>query len=118
MGVPSRIRAALPTLFFIPVDVSTHAVGVRVRQRREYMRAASNGQRALAALALVLALPVVARAQATGTISGVVTDPTGAVLPGATVEVWSGATGLHRTGNTRADGFYTIPLLPPGQYKL
>ena len=49
------------------------------------MRSPSNGMKAAAALALLLALPAAARAQATGTISGVVTDPTGAVLPGVTV---------------------------------
>ena len=57
------------------------------------MRSASNGTKAALALALLLALPAAARAQATGTISGVVTDPTGAVLPGATVDAKNEGTG-------------------------
>ena len=85
MGVPSRNRAALRPLFLIPIDVTAKALGVRVRHRREYMRTASNGWKALAAVALLLALPARARAQSAGTISGVVTDSTGAVLPGVTV---------------------------------
>jgi Carboxypeptidase regulatory-like domain/TonB dependent receptor-like, beta-barrel/TonB-dependent Receptor Plug Domain len=68
--------------------------------------------------AVLLALPAVARAQATGTLSGVVTDPTGAVLPGATVEAKNQGTGQLRTATTSTAGFYTVPLLPPGDYEL
>jgi outer membrane receptor protein involved in Fe transport len=69
-------------------------------------------------LALVLALPCLARAQATGTISGTITDPTGAVVPGATVEAKNQATGQLRAATTGPEGFYTIPLLPPGKYEV
>jgi Carboxypeptidase regulatory-like domain len=60
----------------------------------------------------VLALAVAA-AQATGTISGLVTDATEAALPAAMVEVASSANGLVRRSTTAPDGFYVIPLLPP-----
>ena len=118
MGVPSRIRAALPPLFLIPIDVIAKALGVRVRHRREYMRTASNGWKALAAVALLLALPARARAQSAGTISGVVTDSTGAVLPGVTVGAKNEGTGQLRAATTSSEGFYTLPLLPPGQYEV
>ena len=50
---------------------------------------------AAAALGLGLALcPAPAWAQATGQITGVVTDNSGGVVPGATVEVTNQATGL------------------------
>jgi hypothetical protein len=74
--------------------------------------------KAAAVVALLLALPAVARAQATGTISGLVTDPTGGVLPGAAVEAKNEGTGQLRYATTSAEGFYTIPLLAPGQYEV
>ncbi len=64
-------------------------------------------------------LPFGAFAQSTnGSISGVVTDETGAVLPGVTVTATNVATGVSRTTTTTATGSYQIPLLPPGNYRL
>lgn len=65
---------------------------------------------------LVLLLPVLALAQATGQINGLVTDTQGGVLPGVTVEVTNMDTGAIRTAITGADGLYTVPLLQPGNY--
>ncbi len=64
----------------------------------------------------LLATPAAALAQATGQINGIVTDTSGAVLPGVTVEATNTATGAVRTATTGADGLYTIPLLQPGHY--
>ncbi len=55
-------------------------------------------------------------AQSTGSIAGVISDESGAVLPGVTVEATNTATGQLRTTVTGADGYYTIPLLQPGAY--
>ena len=82
------------------------------------MRTASNGWKAVAAVALLLAVPARARAQSAGTISGVVTDSTGAVLPGVTVAAKNEGTGQLRAATTSSEGFYTLPLLPPGQYEV
>ena len=57
-------------------------------------------------------------AQTTGTIVGQVSDPTGAAVPNATVEVENVGTGLVRTAVTEAVGTYLIPALPLGDYKL
>ena len=79
----------------------------------------SKNLRRVAALALAIAvsvLPSRAAAQATGAIAGVLTDPSGAVLPGVTIEVTSRDTGRVRNTTTAADGFYTVPLLNPGPY--
>lgn len=74
--------------------------------------------RALVAAAWILLglLPALAHAQATGTISGIVTDASGAAVPGAAVEATNRGTGQVRSATSGSDGFYTIPLLPPGLY--
>ena len=57
------------------------------------------------------------RAQgATATLSGVVTDQTGAVIPGANIAVISIAQGFQRTTATTDEGIFVVPLLPPGNY--
>lgn len=70
------------------------------------------------AVFMVLSMATVAFAQATGQIAGQVTDPSGAMLPGATVEATNVATGAVRTAVTGADGLYTLPLLQPGLYNV
>jgi len=68
------------------------------------------------ALLIAIFIPAWARAQATGQINGIVTDSSGAVLPGVTVEAISAATGATRSAVSGTDGLYTIPLLAPGTY--
>ena len=82
------------------------------------MRDKSGWMKGALAAALLVLLPALARAQATGTISGVVTDPSGAILPGATIEAKSAATGQVRTATTGPEGFYTVPLVSPGRYEV
>src|SRR6202789_2070963 len=57
-------------------------------------------------------------AQSTATLSGVVTDPTGAVVPGAQVTVHSLATGLYRQHVTYSAGLYVVPSLETGDYEV
>ncbi len=64
-----------------------------------------------------LALPVLGQI-GTGSIGGSVTDPTGAVIPGATVTIKNVATGATRTLTTGQAGRYEAPLLPPGNYEI
>jgi carboxypeptidase family protein len=71
------------------------------------------------ALAVVAAWGAVATAQVTtGTISGTVTDPSGAVLPNVKMEMTNSGTGAVRTAETGANGHYSIQLLPVGNYKI
>jgi hypothetical protein len=58
------------------------------------------------------------RAQATGVIAGVVTDESGAVLPGVTIEVTNRTTNQVRTAVTGPGGHYSVPLLQPGPYQV
>jgi outer membrane receptor protein involved in Fe transport len=53
-----------------------------------------------------------------GTISGNVTDPAGAVVPGATVTAKSPDTGFSRSVNTDSNGNFTISGLPVGNYSV
>jgi hypothetical protein len=58
-------------------------------------------------------------AQVTGaTLSGTVTDASGAVIAGAQVTVRNTATGIARDTTTDSAGFYTIPNLNPGNYEV
>src|SRR5207244_10452341 len=56
--------------------------------------------------------------QVTGTIKGVVTDPSGATIPNATVDIVNKATGLTRTVTTNDGGEYSAPDLPFGVYRV
>lgn len=73
------------------------------------------------ALAVVFALgsTVAMAQQVTGSISGTVTDPTGASVKGATVTLTNTDRGQDvRTLTTNSDGFYTAPTLPLGHYSV
>ncbi|NNE65166.1 MAG: TonB-dependent receptor plug domain-containing protein, partial [Pyrinomonadaceae bacterium] len=63
----------------------------------------------------MLASFVVAQ-KTTGSISGNVTDQSGAAVADATVTVTQEVTGFSRTIQTSGDGNYTIPDLPAGSY--
>src|SRR5260370_3715266 len=53
-----------------------------------------------------------------GTVTGVVTDPTGAVVAGANVSIRSVSTSLVTKTQTSSAGIYYLPSLPPGRYEL
>lgn len=69
---------------------------------------------------LTLSLAVCSYAQSAGTaeIRGTITDPTGAVVTGATVVVGSLDTGAERNLTTNEAGIYLAPLLQPGRYEV
>jgi hypothetical protein len=63
-------------------------------------------------------LSLTAHAQSTATVSGRVTDPSGAVVAGAAVTVRNAGTGIERATKTDASGDYSVPSLQPGQYSV
>src|SRR5262249_52011885 len=69
----------------------------------------------LVPLALLMAAPALAQ---TGQINGVITDNTGAILPGATVKAVEVATGLGRETVTGAEGRYAFTALRPTTYDI
>src|SRR5277367_244122 len=84
--------------------------------RRSGMR---NHQRSSVSLLLFLGLAIgITWASIAGSISGLVTDPSGAVVSGATVVATDTQTGVKTTVTTDAKGFYSLPALPVGSYDL
>src|SRR5580698_7767817 len=90
-------------------------------------RAEASGRRAamrnprwavVAVLAFVLFALALASASITGSISGVVTDKSGAVISGATVVATETQTGVATSQKTDAKGFYNLPTLAVGTYTL
>jgi hypothetical protein len=57
-------------------------------------------------------------AQSTATLAGTVTDPTGAVVPSASVKVRSLATNMVRETVSDSAGAYVMPSLQPGDYEI
>lgn len=74
----------------------------------------------LLAVALHIVTPVALKAQTAGegTISGTVTDATGAAVPNATIIATNKATNIATTRTSSSSGSYSIAPLPPGTYIL
>jgi hypothetical protein len=71
-------------------------------------------------LLILLAISTAAFAQTgpTGGLSGIVTDPVGAVVPSAQVLLKNQNTGLTREAKTNDEGFWEARFLPTGQYRV
>lgn len=70
-----------------------------------------------AVLVLFIALPCIqAQTMTTGDITGTLTDPTGAVVPSASVTLTNTQTGTTQNTTTNAAGTFRFSLLPPGTY--
>lgn len=72
-------------------------------------------------LALILGLSgakALAQVQASGTISGHVTDVSGASVPKASVVITETQTGVATSTTTNSSGFYSVTLLKPGIYSI
>ncbi|HYM06188.1 MAG TPA: carboxypeptidase regulatory-like domain-containing protein [Terriglobales bacterium] len=70
------------------------------------------------ALALILSTPLVAQSLISGDIAGTISDPTGAVVPNATVNLRGVDTGSTQTTTTNQSGAYRFTLLKPGEYRV
>jgi hypothetical protein len=68
------------------------------------------------ALSLALLGSIAAYASITGSVSGVVTDPSGAVVPGAEVTALDTQTGVRTVIRSDSAGLYNFPALPIGDY--
>jgi hypothetical protein len=70
------------------------------------------------AVALMLVRISTASAQAGGSLTGTIKDPSGAVIPGATVTLANSALGNQLTTVTDGQGAYSFPNVPVGRYDL
>src|SRR5476649_2277723 len=70
----------------------------------------------LSMMALLMMAGSYAHAQVTATVSGTVTDSTGALVSNATVTVTNEATQDARPGETNKSGTFSIPNLNPSSY--
>src|ERR1700682_3706861 len=73
---------------------------------------------ALLLLSVLAFAPCLFAQKTTGTISGTVTDNSGAVVADASVTVTSAQTGATRTSQTNSEGSFFFPELNPGVYSI
>jgi len=107
------VRSVLPHITRFPLSAAS-----RFRMPRPaglFKRTMAPARYAAMALALA-SMP--ALAQYNSGIRGTVTDPAGAVIPGATVTVRSSATGFITKATTGPSGAFDVPRLAPGDYTL
>ena len=71
-----------------------------------------------ALLALTFSAPAWAQSSSTGTVSGSVTDQTGAVVAGATVSLTDVSTNIPRSTTTNSKGSYIFVDVTPGTYNV
>src|SRR5580704_16232677 len=69
-------------------------------------------------LALILFFSALGFGQSFSTITGLVTDQVGAVIPGVEVTITNITTGVSRTVTTNDIGAYRATQLPPGTYNV
>jgi hypothetical protein len=69
-------------------------------------------------LIALLAAVLLSAQQITGTVTGIATDPSGALLSGVQVQLKNLQTNVTRDATTDAGGVYSIPFLPAGSYSL
>src|SRR6202035_667065 len=84
------------------------------------MRLSNHFRLAVLFAGLLLLLPTLMSAQSivTGAIGGTITDPSGAVIVGATVNLKNGATSEVLSTTSGSGGTYQFTLLKPGTYSL
>jgi hypothetical protein len=73
---------------------------------------------AIAVLIAVLAAPGLAQNAGSGTITGTITDPSGAVVPAADIVIRNTDTGFTRSIQSNEAGIYMAPFLQPGHYEV
>src|SRR5689334_15734369 len=80
------------------------------------MRTSRQARRIAAILLVALARATLAAAQAGGAVSGIISDPTGAVVPGATVTLVNTSLGAQLVSTSDSAGAFAFPNVPVGRY--
>src|SRR5262245_2949736 len=89
-----------------------------VDKRLHLLHASGVQSLVLCLVVVVSSLDVCAQSASTGALTGTVTDPSGAVVPNATIALRNHGTEETRTAITNPDGLYRFSLLPAGEYEL
>ena len=90
-----------------------------MRQCRMFGQGSIVGPLLIALLVAGVLVPsILAQSGGTGALTGMVTDPSGAVIPTVTVTATDIATGQSRNLTTGTTGLYKFSFLPPGQYRV
>src|SRR5271168_3869663 len=69
-------------------------------------------------ITFVLFINIGSGQSATGTVSGIVLDPSGGLIVGADVLIINNATGVQYPGKANSEGYYVVPNIPPGTYRI
>jgi hypothetical protein len=69
-------------------------------------------------ITLVLFINTAPGQSANGTVSGIVLDPSGGVIAGADVLIVNDATAVQYPGKTNSEGYYVVPNIAPGTYRI
>jgi hypothetical protein len=67
---------------------------------------------------LFLAVTLSVAQSPNGTVSGIVLDPAGGLIVGANVLIINNATGVEYPGKANGEGYYVVPNVPPGTYRI
>src|SRR5579862_9558166 len=86
--------------------------------RRDLLTRTNLARHLLFAVAVVVLRVPPAGAQAGGSVSGTIKDPSGGVVPGATVTLTNAGLGNQFTGTSDGQGVYAFPNVPVGRYDL
>lgn len=89
-----------------------------IRQLEKMTRESSAAIFARSLMIILLASAAAYSQGTTGQIAGVVTDPNGAVVAGASVKITNAETNFSRETTTSGEGVYSFQLVPPGRYKV
>jgi len=109
------IRRSLPLGGYSSIK---HQTNRRLTVHTNSNKRTSGASLLVLAIALTIVFPLCAQIGGSGSIEGTVTDPSGAVIPGATVEATSVNTSVKTARQTTAAGYYVISALPAGEYTL
>ena len=69
-------------------------------------------------ISFVLFINTASAQSPTGTVSGIVLDPSGSAIAGAQVLIINEATAVQYPGKANGEGYYVVPNIPPGTYRI
>jgi len=110
------------------VQENTGATNPGHSEKKGIRNAMLNSLRRTSLAVLMATIPVVmlsgttpsafGQASSSSDAAGKVVDSTGASIPGATVHLVNTGTGAERTATTNNDGSWSIPNIPPANYRI